>query len=210
MELDYSQKKFCLSNSENIRLLAPAGSGKTLSLLWRCKYLYEKRENKNIRFLVFTFTRVARDELKDVLANNSDFSEIKKVVRIETLNKWGLNYLRNSESGLEVKSGKRDFYFLVKNTLRPIWVDNSKLSVLLQKKQFKYDKIIQVFDALKSSGFRHDAKNLVEHFDEQHEWLIEQGCERYVQRNILQPLEELGFIQNSEGFGGKIKLFLDF
>ena len=36
--LNRNQKKFCKRpSSKNIRLLAPAGSGKTFSLLWRCK-----------------------------------------------------------------------------------------------------------------------------------------------------------------------------
>jgi DNA helicase-2/ATP-dependent DNA helicase PcrA len=210
MELDSSQKKFCHSEADYIRLLAPAGSGKTLSLLWRCKYLYENRGEKTVRFLLFTFTRVARDELKDVLARNPAFVDIRKAVRIETLNKWGLNYLRGIESGLEVKAGKRDFHFLVKNTLRPIWSANKKLTPIIQKNQFKYNTIMELFDTLKSSGFRHDAKNLVDHFEEQYEWLIEHGCEGYIQRNILQPLEDLEFLQSSQSLGGTAKLFLEF
>ena len=34
--LDYSQRAFCEHPDNAIRLLAPAGSGKTHTLLWRC------------------------------------------------------------------------------------------------------------------------------------------------------------------------------
>ena len=60
--LDQFQRAFCESDAANIRLLAPAGSGKTHSLLYRCKEIAEKQEGK--RFLIVTFTRAARDELR--------------------------------------------------------------------------------------------------------------------------------------------------
>lgn len=211
MKLDKSQEKFCQSKANHIRLLAPAGSGKTLSLLWRCKYLFENKSEKNVRFLLFTFTNVARDELRNVLQTNSAFDEVRKAVRIETLNKWGLNYLRNIESGLEIKSSKKDLRNLIKNTLRPVWNSNKKVGPIIQKiKWFKYEEIVEIFDALKSSGFRHNAKNLVEHFEEQHDWLVKHGCERYVDRNIIKPLEDLEFLQTGKTLGATLKLFLEF
>lgn len=211
MKLDSSQKKFCHSDADYIRLLAPAGSGKTLSLLWRCKYLFENRGDKTVRFLLFTFTRVARDELKDVLAKNPAFADIRTVVRIETLNKWGLNYLRGIESGLEVKSGKKDFHFLVRNTLRPVWAPNKKLAPIVQKNQFKFGVIMELFDTLKSSGFRHDKKNLAEHFEKQYQWLVHFGCENYVDRNIFKPLEDLEFLDpKAKTLGAQLKPFLEF
>ena len=45
--LNKSQRKFCKAPiTKNIRLLAPAGSGKTYSLLWRCKYIMSERQRK--------------------------------------------------------------------------------------------------------------------------------------------------------------------
>ena len=63
--LDESQRQFCSIDGDSIRLLAPAGSGKTHSLLWRCKALLELSPKTKPRFLLFTFTRAARDELRD-------------------------------------------------------------------------------------------------------------------------------------------------
>ena len=62
--LNRSQRKFCkMPISKNIRLLAPAGSGKTFSLLWRCAYIHNehiKKDKPAPRFLIVTFTRAAK------------------------------------------------------------------------------------------------------------------------------------------------------
>ena len=43
--LNRSQKKFCkMARTHNIRQLAPAGSGKTFSLLWRCRFITDECE----------------------------------------------------------------------------------------------------------------------------------------------------------------------
>jgi UvrD/REP helicase N-terminal domain len=52
--LDQSQKKFCEAPTENVRLLAPAGCGKTLSLLYRCRHLIENGKAQRTRFLIVT------------------------------------------------------------------------------------------------------------------------------------------------------------
>lgn len=95
-QLDNSQKSFCTDPSRIIRLLAPAGSGKTHSLLWRCLSLSQAAgETENVRFLVFTFTRAARDELRDRLKSNPSFKPILEFVEVATLNAWGLRRLKH-------------------------------------------------------------------------------------------------------------------
>ncbi len=65
--LDESQSQFCSIDDGAVRLLAPAGSGKTYALLHRCVSLTERSDKTKPRFLVFTFTRAARDRLRDRL-----------------------------------------------------------------------------------------------------------------------------------------------
>ncbi|MDH7492239.1 MAG: UvrD-helicase domain-containing protein, partial [Methanolinea sp.] len=74
--LDKSQELFCASKSPNIRLLAPAGCGKTYSLLWRCLYLFKSSTKKKPHFLIVTFTKVAADVLKDRLKKDPNFLPI--------------------------------------------------------------------------------------------------------------------------------------
>jgi superfamily I DNA and RNA helicase len=58
--LDEFQSAFCNETARNIRLLAPAGSGKTHSLLYRCAEVHRVQKG-SARFLLLTFTRAARD-----------------------------------------------------------------------------------------------------------------------------------------------------
>ena len=67
--LDSSQLEFCRSTESNIRLLAPAGCGKTSSLLHRCSSLVS-RSSGNPRFLIITFTNAAAEEVKDRQASD--------------------------------------------------------------------------------------------------------------------------------------------
>ena len=57
---DASQSAFIESPARFIRLLAPAGSGKTTTMLFRCRKLLA--ENPHGRILLLTFTRVAAEE----------------------------------------------------------------------------------------------------------------------------------------------------
>ena len=82
IQLDSSQQQFVDLNEKYIRLLAPAGAGKTNTLLYRCKSLLAK--NPHERFLLFTFTRVASDELRIRLKTNPDFQCLASNVTITT------------------------------------------------------------------------------------------------------------------------------
>ncbi len=107
--LNRSQKKFCkLARTHNVRLLAPAGSGKTFSLLWRCRFITdecEKNGSAQPRFLILTFTRSARFELEDRLKTNPEFAGIHATVR--TLNSWGWEQYRKVGKTLVVSSKER-------------------------------------------------------------------------------------------------------
>ena len=65
--LNESQKEFCRSKASCIRLLAPAGCGKTASLLYRCLRLLRRNRDSSPRFLIVTFTKTATVELLDRL-----------------------------------------------------------------------------------------------------------------------------------------------
>src|SRR5690554_313517 len=212
MNVDISQKEFIETSFENIRLLAPAGSGKTLSILWRCKYLFEKYPEKPQRFLIFTFTRVARDELFDRLSNDVNFACIRKNVKIDTLNRWGFNYLRKSiESNLALKTTSKEHYALVKHNLRPIWTKHEIVNKSLGGKQKRYTKLIEIIDALKTTGFRHDIQDISHEFMKHMEWLNANDLSRYYEANIEKPLQELDLLDTAENTQfKKIEKFLFF
>ncbi|WP_187149428.1 UvrD-helicase domain-containing protein [Treponema endosymbiont of Eucomonympha sp.] len=69
---------------EYIRLLAPAGAGKTASLLYRC--VKAVKDDPSRRVLIVTFTRVARAVLQERITNAPEFSNLRGRVEVATLN----------------------------------------------------------------------------------------------------------------------------
>ncbi len=88
--LDEYQQAFVRSEAANVRVLAPAGSGKTETLLWRCQKVHE-RAAESTRFLIVTFTRAARAELKMRLSSE-EFGAAP--VSVMTLNRYGWALIR--------------------------------------------------------------------------------------------------------------------
>lgn len=156
--LDVYQEAFCASSAENIRLLAPAGSGKTHSLLWRCLSVYEARGG-SARFLVVTFTRAARDELRKRLSA-PEFASIKNSVEVATLNSWGWRRVRQNYHSPKLHVSDADRSFCVQNVLQPIWKKHELLKGAIEAQAFSAGKtIMNLIDLFKSLGFEHRASN---------------------------------------------------
>lgn len=196
MNLNIEQKDFCQSKTQNIRLLAPAGSGKTISLLWRCKWINENI-NKKDRFLIFTFTQVARDELLLRLNTNSDFGKIRDKVRVSTLNQWGYNYIKSQQKSLKLYSKSNEKYFLIENILLPLWLQKPHLSKIGEKRMKPfYSEIIDMLDILKSLGFKTDFndKKIENHIS----WLAANGLGNYFGEKIINRIDELGLANKTQ------------
>ncbi|OPX24542.1 MAG: hypothetical protein B1H05_04990 [Candidatus Cloacimonas sp. 4484_140] len=212
MKLDESQERFCTSTASHVRLLAPAGSGKTLSLLWRCKRIAELQTDKTQRFLIFTFTRVARDELRYRLNTDDTFAAVRNSIRIDTLNSWGYNYLRRQVNpALVLKKTKIDLFSLMKHNLRPIWTKREPIAQALADRQNRFEQVMGVVDALKTSGFRHDVSDLLSAFSGHTEWLTRCGLSRYFEANVERPLEQMGMVKSpASSRTDRLSYFLEF
>ena len=156
--LNRNQRKFCkCAASKNIRLLAPAGSGKTYSLLWRCKFIaedYAKKGKVPPYFLLVTFTRAASAELEDRLKNTPEFKNIRATVR--TLNSWGNDQIRVANKSLITDKYERRK--IVLNDLNSVVIKYPALASMTKSSRTKYrnaDTIIDLIDLLKSLGFEH-------------------------------------------------------
>lgn len=210
VKLDASQARFCGTTSDRVRLLAPAGSGKTQSLLWRCNDILQRSAGSSPKFLIFTFTRAARDELVARIHGDPEFALLRGSVRVDTLNRWGNSYLRNLEAGLVVKSQKSDMYFLVNNTLRPLWSKSATLKKALATKRQRYPDLIDVVSTLKTCGFRHDGEDLIADFRAHLEWLDQNGLARFFEANVLDVLDSIGLLKSGTDTVGRISTFLKF
>ncbi|MCW5714476.1 MAG: ATP-dependent helicase [Bauldia sp.] len=155
--LDIYQRQFCEADDRFIRLLAPAGSGKTHSLLWRCKTLFEKRGGAS-KFIIFTFTRAARDELRQRLSDPA-FREVRTSVEITTLNSWGFRRVRQNHHSPKLQTTEAERSFCVQNSLQPIWREHPRIEGAISQSQFSAGKtIMNLMDLLKALGFDHRAK----------------------------------------------------
>lgn len=153
--LDPFQRAFCDSAAKDIRLLAPAGSGKTLSLLYRCKALAERAEGR--RFLIVTFTRAARDELLMRLGK-SDFAALAGQIEVTTLNSWGWRRVRERHHSPKLL-GKKDRNFAVQNSLQPVWRKHKRIAEAIEKKGVATGKaILSTIDELKNLAFNHKSQ----------------------------------------------------
>lgn len=200
-ELDSFQLSFAQDSDRAIRLLAPAGSGKTHSLLWRCvQQLQTATGRSKPRFLLFTFTKAARDELNDRLKNSPEFASIRSLVEVATLNSWGYRRLKTRSHNLKLLTEKQELFWAVHNNLQPIWNKYEKIKdVLKQPKRGRAAKdIITVIDGLKSLGFRHDVHHIGLEFANHVKWLDSVGLNTYL-ANLLEILSDLQIINQISG-----------
>ncbi len=193
--LDKTQQAFCLDNDKALRLLAPAGSGKTYSLLWRCLTTVRQATAKEeaSRLLIFTFTRVARDELRDRVRSNPVFNALDGCVEVNTLNAWSFRWLKSRVHNPRLVTSSKERVFLIKNNLQPIWQKHPAIKDLLtdSKRKFKAEKgMMDQIDFMKSLGFRHDKHNTPAAFRKHLQWLVEAGLQSHVIA-FLDEMQEL-------------------
>ena len=203
-QLDKSQKAFCEAPVGNIRLLAPAGCGKTLCLLYRCKHIAEQSPTKRQRFLIVTFTRAARDELSSRRDEGREFASIRDQTEITTLNSWGFRRIRNPKATFSPKliTSKKDYHFTMSNQLQPVWLEHERVRGAIQnsnrwKSSNAPRNLMNIIDALKSLGFDHKRHtcfpDFLHHWKELERqglgWRLEKLIEQLIQFEVLE--EEL-------------------
>ena len=86
-KLDKYQKKVILDESDRLLVIAGAGSGKTLTIIAKVKYLIEKKNVKESEILCLSFTNETVDNLKD---------KVKYQVDVLTFHKLALRILENN------------------------------------------------------------------------------------------------------------------
>ena len=155
MNLDQSQIEFCRSLGKHVRLLAPAGCGKTLALLYRCVEL-ANRAASTPRFLVVTFTKAATHELRSRLLRDPALKVVKDQVTISTLNAYGYRRMHNQLNNTSLLSSNKQRYFAMKNQLRPIWFDKHPfVQEAAVGRGNGARRLMNVMDDLKALGFDH-------------------------------------------------------
>ena len=192
--LDSSQLQFCLSTESNIRLLAPAGCGKTSSLLSRCSTLISQ-SSSSIRFLIITFTNAAAEEVKERQANEPEFQCLQDKMTVTTLNALGWRRLRNRVNNARLLQNPTDRHFAVLNQLRPVWLNKSHISQAVSQRGRNARTLLDVMDNLKSMGFDHTVDTNFERFQERIRSLKLQGVSWRIEEQF-DSLTRMGILES--------------
>ena len=195
--LDKSQLKFCGSGDLNSRLLAPAGCGKTISLLYRCQELWERSDSPQ-RFLLLSFTNAAAAEMRQRLEIDQDFVGLKSAVRVTTLNSWGWRRLRNHHGGAVLLADSTSRFFAVRNQLAPILGKHSYISPLLSNRSVGPRDLMNVVDALKSLRFDYTRHTNYEKFNAHIEHLQARGLNMLMAKQF-DELTRMGVLESPGG-----------
>ena len=191
--LDATQQAFIEAPERDIRLLAPAGSGKTLSLLHRCAERHRRTEG-HASFLIVSFTRAARDELRARLTQPA-FAGFAARADVVTLNGWGHRRLKAVHPQPRLHVSEFERATLVKTILAPAWSGIPALEKGMKHQPYKLPPLLAgLLETMKTLGFDHEDGSLAM-ADDRLEALDELGLlpllEDYVQR-----MEQLGILAN--------------
>lgn len=209
--LDESQQEFVRSEEQNIRLLAPAGCGKTTALLYRCLELARRSPGKP-RFLIVTFTKAAAAELKERLVREEDFSSVSEI-RVTTLNAYGWQRIREQVRSPRLLTSQKDLHFAMINQLHPVWGGKQHIEEVVAGRGSVPRILMDIMDNMKSLGFDHTRDTNRERFKEHINWLSEQGLDWRINEQ-LDLLTRIGILApstrgNQEGASTSLVAFYD-
>lgn len=200
--LDPSQLAFAESKEQNVRLLAPAGCGKTTSLLYRCLNLASLSRTAKPRFLLVTFTVAAKQELASRLNIDSTFAPTRDLLEITTLNSWGFRRLKSIAFSPRLISSKDEYHFTMRNALQPIWRKHESVRLAIEAKSNTIPRqIMDLIDAFKSIGFDHTKCITLEQFSSRLADLRAQGLSLKIE-DILHNLTRIGVLPVSATVAG--------
>ena len=176
-ELDEEQKQVVLSNNKNILVIAGAGSGKSLTIIGKIKYLINKQNIKNNEILCISFTNDSCNSLKqNLLKNNID-------IEVLTFHKLGMKILK--ENKVNVNLTEIDllqhvvdlfFYETIYNYQQYILYLLTYLKIKYNKKNYKHkyqelqntkeinnikNPIIKFIHLYKSNGYKNEYLKII-------------------------------------------------
>ena len=108
-ELDNEQTKVVKDDSKYLFVLAGAGSGKTLTIVGKIKYLIENKHIKEDEIICITFTNMAVESLKEKIR-----TELNKEIKCYTFHKLAM----------EIISDSKESYSLADDELLTMIVEN--------------------------------------------------------------------------------------
>ena len=147
--LDNEQEKVCLCNKENVLVIAGAGSGKSLTIIGKIKYLIEYRKIKSNEILCITFTNAAAKTLEDKINNYYNYG-----IKVYTFHKLSLEIINkkvNIVSDYLLKYITDEYFYILDSNLKLKvktilgLIDYPYTYILKSKELYNFKKLIITF-----------------------------------------------------------------
>jgi DNA helicase-4 len=129
IKLDENQRGVVLDDSDNIIVVAGAGSGKTTTITAKVKYLVDIKKVKEEEILIISFTNKAINELQQRI--NIDFKINAKVC---TFHKFAYDIIKGNDSKYRVLSDPEK---IIKDIIIKDNETESLIKILLKNKKYK-------------------------------------------------------------------------
>jgi len=146
--LDINQRKAILTDEDNLLLLAGAGSGKTLTIVGKIRYLLEVKKIKKEEILCISFTNDSVNSLNNSLIKNYNYD-----IDVLTFHKLSLSIIKNNNKNISICEDNLLEYiideFFFKN-LKNTKIMNSDSYICLKK------LIITFINLFKSNNYNID------------------------------------------------------
>ena len=151
--LDDQQRQAIITDEYSNLIIAGAGSGKTLTILGKVKYLVEKRNIDSSKILLLSFTRKTVEELNQRLHN------LGLKTKATTFHKLGYDYIKHFQKKPPAVANENLLYQTIKQFLKNDILHHG--SALKSFVQFMacYLNIPEENDAFDSLGEKLDVKN---------------------------------------------------
>ena len=162
--LDIYQRKIVLNDNKNILVVAGAGSGKTLTIIGKVKYLIQKKKINPKHILCISFTNETVDNLKEKLHNEVDVFTFHKL-SLEILKDYHVQFKIAPEDMLKYvvdeyfesiifEKGYLYYcllYFILKKNLKNLTYEELKKAYKIDFELYK-KLIIEFISKIKSNG----------------------------------------------------------
>jgi len=120
--LDDQQRKAITMESNNVLVVAGAGSGKTTTMIAKVVYLIEKLNYKQSEIVVLSFTRKVKEEIEKILYDKFGYNGVS----ITTFHSLGLRLINASGNNYEKIIDEEGQYTIFSNYIKEILFSNKE------------------------------------------------------------------------------------
>lgn len=146
--LDYNQRLAVITNEENVLVIAGAGSGKTLTIVGKVRYLIERLGISKGEILCISFTNASTNSLKSSLLKNYDYD-----IDVFTFHKLALDIIKSDNKNVKITNSDTLEYIIDEF----FYSNMSEIDLLKKENKDKYVQlkilIITFINLFKSNNY---------------------------------------------------------